>query len=95
MRGLSDEFGFELQKLLKVAKGWTQENKDRAVALGEEFADLMSEAASGAAVDEELEHVKAQVLSLAAEAEQTGVAIFNQALESALGIFSRVLRISP
>lgn len=74
----------EVKSLALKAKDWTDEQKALAISVATDYGELMEDAAKGADVDEELDQLKAQVLNLAAGAEQTGVALFNQAIDIAI-----------
>jgi len=92
--GIGDLFKEELGKLLDQAKDWTMEQRLLAAEIAESYADLADEIAVGTEVGAELDHLKAQVINLAAGAEQTGIKLFNQALEAALKILSKTLSIA-
>lgn len=82
-----------LQRVIdRSPAGWSEQDKIRAVRVGERYVLLLARSAAGEDVEEDLKTVKASSLNIAAGAE-VGIAqaLHESAIEAVAAVSARVL----
>jgi len=74
-----------LAAIEEVGDSWTQEEKDLARLVAEDYADLTLRQLKGGDVGEELGHVKAQAMAIGAAATVSAAAVFWERVEALSG----------